>query len=341
MTAPRQVDARDGQDGQAVRWGVLSTAKIGARAVIPAIREAANARLAAIASRDPLRAEAIIARDPGVTIYGSYEALLEDPDIEAVYIPLPNAMHAEWSMRAMEAGKHVLCEKPLGITPEQVRQMAEVSRRTGKLLMEGFMYRFHPQIRWVLEQARAGHIGRVRLVRSAFVFDIRGRPNDIRLRASLGGGSMMDIGCYPLNFARAVFGGAPREVAARVQVPPGSEVEMAAGAVLDYGDGRMAVMDCSFELPRTFFAEISGDEGRIYLPNLFTPGLQNTVVRHVSGDETVDRTFAGVDQYTLEIEHFSACVRTGEQPFLTLGDALEQAETIERIYQAAGYQQPW
>ena len=324
-----------------VRWGVLGAAKIGARAVIPAIAEASNATLVAVASRDLPRAQALVADYPGARALASYEALLQDDEIEAVYIPLPNSMHVEWAIRALEAGKHVLCEKPLGVTSDEVRRIRTASERTGRLVMEAFMYRFHPQIRWTLEQLAAGRIGAVRLVRSAFVFDLHSRPNDIRLQGALGGGSLMDVGCYPLSFCRVVFGGPPREIAARVVVPPGSDVELAMGAALDFGDGRLGIIDSSFMLPREFFAEVVGERGRIFLPGPYTPGRAETVVRVIVGDETVERHFTGIDQYMLEVESFSADIRRGAQPFITLEDSLEQAESIERIYAAAGYTPPW
>ena len=327
--------------GDPVRWGVLSTAKIGVRATLPAIAEASNARLVAVASRDEARARAVASDYPGARALDSYEALLDDDEVEAVYIPLPNSLHVEWTVRALEAGKHVLCEKPLGVTADEVRRIRAASERVGRRVMEAFMYRFHPQIRWTLEQLAAGRIGAVRLVRSAFVFDLHSRPNDIRLQGALGGGSLMDVGCYPLNFCRAVFGGSPHEIAARVIVPPGSSVELAMGAALDFGDGRLGMIDSSFMLPREFFAEVVGERGRIFLPGPYTPGRAESVVRVVIGDETVERHFTGIDQYTLEIESFSASIRQGTPPFISLDDSLEQAESIERIYDAAGYTPPW
>lgn len=330
-----------GRRDDPVRWGVLSTAKIGVRAVIPAIAEASNAQLVAIASRDITRAEAVAASYPGVRALDSYEALLGDSEIEAVYIPLPNSMHVEWTIRALAAGKHVLCEKPLGITPEEVRRIRAASEQANRWVMEAFMYRFHPHIRWTLEQLAAGRIGLVKLVRSAFVFDLQSRPNDIRLKGALGGGSLMDVGCYPLNFCRAVFGGPPREVAARVIVPPGGEVELSVGAVLDFGEGRMSVIDSSFTLPRACSAEIVGERGRITLPTPYTPGRAETVVRIETDDETLERRFAGIDHYVLEIEGFSGNIRHGAAPFISLEDSLEQAESIESIYAAAGYTPPW
>jgi predicted dehydrogenase len=250
-------------------------------------------------------------------------------------------MHAEWAIRALEAGKHVLCEKPLGITPDEVRRIRAASEQANRWVMEAFMYRFHPQIRWALEQVAAGRIGAARMVRSSFVFDLHSRPGDIRLQGALGGGSMMDVGCYPLNFCRAVFGGPPREIAAHVIVPPGGEVEMTIGAVLDFGEGRMGVIDASFSLPRGFFAEVVGERGRVVLPAPFTPGHAETVVRIETGDETLERHFSGIDQYMLEVEGFSRGIRHEIAPFISLDDSLEQAESIERIYAAAGYTPPW
>lgn len=323
-----------------LRWGVLSTANIGVKMVIPAIVAARNGQLVAIASRDKAQAEHVSGGNIAIHAYGSYEALLNDPEVEAVYIPLPNGLHLEWTVRAAEHGKHVLSEKPLGVTADEVRRMRDACRAAGVLLMEAFMYRFHPQIRWALDQIAAGAIGEPRVVRSAFAFDIRSRPNDIRLKADLAGGSLMDVGCYPLSFSRAVFGGAPKEIAARVSVPAGSEVERTVAAVLDYGEGRMALIDCSFEQPPHQFAEVVGTQGRLILPRPFTPGRAEAIVRIERGNESVERRFAAVDHYQLEVEHFGDCVREGTPPYLTLDDSIEQAEVIEAIYRAGDYQWP-
>ncbi len=335
-------DEQTATDLPLVRWGVLSAANIGLKAVIPAIQASRNGRLAAVASRELARAERIALREPGVRAYASYEALLDDPDIEAVYIPLPNALHAEWAIRAMQAGKHVLCEKPLGVTAAEVTQMYAASKAAGVTLMEAFMYRFHPQIRWAQEQIAAGRIGAPRVARASFVFDIRSNPENIRLDGSLAGGSLMDVGCYPLSFCRIAFGAPPLAlagVAARVSVPSGSEVERGTYAILDYGEARLGMFDSSFELPWGQFAEVVGDRGRLTIPRPFTPGRAETVVRIEVGDEVIERRFEAVDQYQLEVEHFADCARTGAQPYLTEADATTQAATIEAVYRAASY--PW
>ncbi|HEX8996323.1 MAG TPA: Gfo/Idh/MocA family oxidoreductase [Ktedonobacterales bacterium] len=322
------------------RWGVISTANIGVKAVIPAIQASRNGELVAIGSRDLARAERVALRERGVRAYGSYEALIDDEAVQAIYIPLPNAQHLEWTIRALRAGKHVLCEKPLGLTVDETRRMFDVSAESGALLMEAFMYRFHPQITWAREQVAAGRIGPVRLIRSAFVFDIRSNPDNIRLKASLGGGSLMDVGCYPLSLCRLFFGNAPVRAVALMTEPAGAEVEMGVSAALDFGEGRRAVIDSSFELPWRQFAEIIGEKGRISILFPFTPGRVETSVRVDVGEEAWERRFPAVDQYQLEVEHFADCIQRGETPAITRADSLDQAQAIETIYAAAGYRWP-
>src|SRR5579884_2878267 len=210
-----------------VRWGVISVANIGVKHVIPAMLAASNAQLVAVASRNPQRAMDIFQNMPDARIYGDYERLLADPEVEAIYIPLPNSLHAEWSIRALQAGKHVLCEKPLAVTAEQGANMLRAARERNLVLIEAFMYRFHPQIVWALEQVYNGRLGTIKLVRASFSFDVRPRPHDIRLQASLAGGSLMDVGCYPLNLCRAVYRQTPLAVGARVYAPAVGEVERA------------------------------------------------------------------------------------------------------------------
>jgi predicted dehydrogenase len=323
-----------------VRWGILGVARIGVRAVVPAMLAASNARIVALSSRDLARAEAAAADLRGAKAYGSYAAMLNDPEVEAVYIPLPNGLHAEWVTHAAAAGKHVLCEKTLGLTPEETRAMVGVCEQAGVLLMEAFMYRHHPQIVWALSEVAAGRVGAVQLVRAGFGFNIAERPNDIRLVASLGGGSLLDVGCYALNFARAVYGRGPISAAAQVVVPAGSEVERSVAAALDFGHGQLALIDGDFLAPRHHFAEVVGDKGRLLIPRPFTPGTNETVVQIELGDETFERRFEGVDQYRLEVERFGEAIRAGTPPFLPPSDAIQQADAIAAIYAAADYAWP-
>jgi predicted dehydrogenase len=324
-----------------VRWGVLSVANIGVKRVIPAILASSNGQLMAVASRNLQRARELFAHFPQVRLYEAYESLLEDPEIEAIYIPLPNSMHAEWTIKALEAGKHVLCEKPLAITATQGATMVEVARANDRLLMEAFMYRFHPQTVWALEQVQAGRIGTVKLVRASFAFNVMlpPRPRDIRLQAALAGGSLMDVGCYPVNFCRAVFGHPPIAVAARVYQPGDSLVELSANAVLDFGDGRFGLIDSSFDLPTRQVAEIYGEAGSISIREPFVPGnAEAEVVLKLEG-QTIHQHITPVDQYQLEVEHFGASVRSGTQPAFSLAETVENLATIEAIYQSASY--PW
>jgi D-xylose 1-dehydrogenase (NADP+, D-xylono-1,5-lactone-forming) len=325
-----------------VRWGVLSVANIGVKRVIPAMLASSNGLLVAVASRNLHRARELLAHIPYVRIYAAYESLLDDPEIEAVYIPLPNSLHAEWTIKALEAGKHVLCEKPLAVTANQGATMVEAARANDKLLMEAFMYRFHPQTIWALEQVHAGRIGTVKLVRSSFAFNIMlpPRPHDIRLQAALAGGSLMDVGCYPVNFCRAVYGHSPVTVAARVYTPAEGEVELSANAVLDFDDGCFGLIDSSFELPTRQVAVIHGEAGSISIREPFLPGNAGAEVVLTLEGQTIHQHIAHVDQYQLEVEHFGASVRSATQPAFSLTETIENLATIEAIYQSAGYTWP-
>jgi predicted dehydrogenase len=325
-----------------VRWGILGAANIAVKYVAPAIVTSSNGELVAVASRNPARGRDAYAFVPGVRVYSDYESLINDPEIDAIYNPLPNSLHAEWSIRALQAGKHVLCEKPLAVTVEEGEQMVEAARASGKLLMEAFMYRFHPQTVWTLKQIAEGRIGKVRLIYSSFSFNIMNppRPKDIRLQAALAGGSLMDVGCYPINFCRAVYGHSPVAASARVYTPAGYEVELSANAVLDYGDGRFALIDSSFDLPARQVAQVIGEAGKITIPVPFTPGMHEaTVILSVEG-QTIHQHFAPVDQYRLEVEHFASCIQFGHTPALSLPVSLENLATIEAIYRSAGYEWP-
>ena len=203
------------------------------------------------------------------------------------------------------------------------------------------MYRYHPQTLWALEQVHAGRIGTVKLVHASFAFNIMqsSHPHNIRLQAALAGGSLMDVGCYPVNFCRAVFGHPPSAVASRVYKPDDGQVELTTNAVLDFGDGRIGMIDSSFDLPTRQVAEIHGENGSISIPLPFTPvDVEVEVILSLEG-QTIHQHIARVDQYRLEVEHFAACVRSGTQPVFDLTETLENLARIEAIYRSAGY--PW
>lgn len=327
-------------EGRPVRWGVLSAANIGVSSVGPAILAASNAELVAVGSNDARQAAEKYAFAPDVRIERSYQKVIDDPEIEAIYVPLPNGLHAEWSIKALEVGKHVLCEKPMAATRDEGAMMVDAARAHNVLLMEAFMYRFHPQTEWVLEQIRQGAIGPVRLVRSSFTINILSRPNDIRFKPELAGGSMMDVGCYPLNLCRAVFGRTPESVAARVHVKGATSVDYSTSAVLDYGEGCFGMIDSSFEMLQRQGAEIVGERGIITVPVPFTPGDREMTVFVFKDGQIEEQSFAAVDQYRLQVEHFSRCIRTGEDPQLSVSETLENLTTVEAIYAAAGLDWP-
>lgn len=324
-----------------VRWGVLSVANIAVKRVIPAIVASRSEKLVAVASRNAQRARELFAQQPDVRIYHDYQSLIDDPEIEVMYNPLPNSLHSRWTIKALLAGKHVLCEKPLAMTAEEGALMIEAARTSGKLLMEAFMYRFHPQMIWALEQIHSGRLGEIRMVRASFFFNILlpVRPNDIRLQPQLGGGSLMDVGCYPVNFCRAVYGKPPTAVAARIYAAEPGAVEHTTAAVLDFGEGRIGQIDSSFGLPTRQLAEVIGEEGSLSMPLPFVTGSHETEVILSLEGQTIHQKIQHADPYRLEIEHFGACVRTGTQPAFNLDETLENLATLEAIYQSAGH--PW
>src|SRR5579859_6820270 len=252
MSSPRPESDRD----RPVGWGLLSTARINAK-LLAGAPEAPGASFLAVASRDGARAEAH-AEEHGIPrAYGDYGALLADPEVEAVYISLPNSLHVEWTVRALEAGKHVLCEKPLSRRSAEVEHAFAVAERQGRLLMEAFMYRHHPQTTRVQELVAAGAIGRLRLIRGAFSFPL-GDPSDVRLQAALDGGSLMDVGCYCVNAAR-LLAGEPTRVMAE-QAPGGHGVDIVLAATMRFRHDVVAHFDCGLALSERDELEVVGEE---------------------------------------------------------------------------------
>lgn len=291
-----------------IRWGVLGVASIAVRTVIPAIQNARGARLVAIASRTPARAAEAAAR-LGVRPYGSYEALLADSEVDAVYIPLPNALHREWTIRSAAAGKHVLCEKPLGLTAQEGREMIAACRVHGVHLMEAFMYRFHPRTAKVAQLAASGTVGELRLVRAAFTFTIREPQTNIRFSPELGGGSLYDVGCYGVNISRMLLG-EPAEVFAWGEIG-GQGVDEAVVALLRFDTRRIAVVDCGLRILRREEVEIVGTAGRFVVPKAFLPGTADAEFHHFHDAEESRILVRGTNQTQVMVEAFCEAVRTG------------------------------
>lgn len=311
-----------------VRWGLLSTARINA-AVIPGLKESPDSELVAVASRTDERA-AEYAREWDVPrAHGSYEALLEDPDVEAVYISLPNGPHVEWSVRALDAGKHVLCEKPLARDPADVERAFDAADRAGRLLVEAFMWRHHPQTHRLLELVRGGAIGELRLVRTTFSFMLR--AEDVRLDPLLAGGSLMDVGCYCVGGAR-LLAGEPVQASA-LQVLGRSGVDMRLAGTLVFPGEVLAQIDCAFDLPSRQGLEAVGSEGTIQVATPWGIDAPGMFLDSGGNSERIDVEPA--DRYRLQSDNFSRAIRGLEPPLLGRADALGQARAIDALYRSA------
>jgi xylose dehydrogenase (NAD/NADP) len=314
-----------------VRWGILGVANIAVVKVIPAMQRSALTPVVAIASRDAARARAAADSLGIARAYGSYQELLDDPDVDAIYNPLPNHLHVPWSIRAAKAGKHVLCEKPLALTAAEADAIAAAAGRAGVLVMEAFMYRHHPQTLQLKALVDGGAIGRLTLVRGAFTFALS-RPGDVRLVAALGGGSLWDVGCYPVSMSRFLAGREPRVVAG-VQRLHASGIDEAFYGSLDFGDVH-AQFDCGFCAPLRTHLEVVGTTGAIAVSAPFKPGLEETMVVTRDGQtETVPVT--GEPLYSGQIENFADAVLLGRPQRIPLSDSRANVAAITALYEAA------
>jgi xylose dehydrogenase (NAD/NADP) len=313
----------------AVAWGFLSTARIN-RKVLAGARASDVVDVLAVASRDRARAEAH-ARENGIErAYGSYEELLADPDLEAVYISLPNSMHVEWSIRALEAGKHVLCEKPLTRRAHEAEEAFDAAERVGRLLTEGFMYRHNPQTAQLRELVTGGAVGRLQLIRAAFSFPVEGATN-VRLDRELDGGALMDVGCYCVSGAR-LLAGEPERVYGE-QVLGDSGVDVLFAGTLRFPGGVVAQVDSGLHLPHRDELEAIGDEGSLFLDDPWhctDPGIE---LRR--GDEVERIAVEPANSYRLELENLSLAIRGEAEPLLGREDAVGQARALEALYRSA------
>jgi len=321
------------RDGK-IQWGVIGTANIGRRAVNPAIKASANGELLAVASRTA-EAAADFAADGGIPRhYGSYAALLEDPDIDAVYIPLPNSLHREWTIRAAEAGKHVLCEKPLALTAAECREMSEAAARHGVHLMEAFMYRFHPRIARLGEMLAAGAAGEIRMIQSVFTFRLT-RPDNIRFSAALGGGALLDVGCYCVNVSRTLAGAEPVEVQAFANWTD-SGVDAMMSGTLRFPGGVLASFECGLDSKRRESVEVGGTEASLRIEDAFLPGTGDVgIEERRDGAAPVRHVIGGTDEYRHMVEHFADCVLTGAPPRYPADEAARNMRVIEALYASA------
>jgi len=313
----------------AVKWGIISTADIN-RKVIPGAHASAKVDLVGVASRDQARADAYAKQWEIPRAYGSYEALLADPEIEAVYISLPNTLHCEWSIRALEAGKHVLCEKPLSRHTHEAEAAFDAAERAGRLLMEAFMYRHNPQTKRLKQLVDEGAIGELRLVRSVFSYSLYDQSN-IRLRPEVEGGSLMDVGCYNVSGSRLV-GGEPERVFGEAWFGPTGTDWVFTGTLRFPGDV-IGLFHCGTALPEQDELEVIGSDGSLFVDDpwhCIVPGIE---LRHNDAVERIEVEHA--DSYQLELENLSDAIRGEGAPLLGRGDAVGQARALEALYASA------
>lgn len=318
-----------------VGWGVLGCGNISESQFIPAVGKAVNARLVALGSRDAARASELADRFHAERAHGGYNELLEDAGVRAVYIAVPNSFHKEWTIKAAQKGKHVLCEKPMALNEDECRAMIDACRDNGVLLMEAFMYRYHPQHRRLKEILSSGAMGEVRLIRSSFCFPLDLSGFNVRSSQELGGGSLMDLGCYTVNFSRWTMGTEPVAVSAWAAFSEKFGVDMSFGAILDFSGGRRGVIDCGFDTARKHAAEVVGTRGRIEAPAPWRPNGNPGILRIITEGEVQEETLGPANAYTAEIEHFSDCILHGTQPLTPGEDGRMNMRVIDACYRSA------
>ncbi len=317
-----------------VKWGIISTAKIAREHVIPGIQAGQYTEMYAIASRDRDVAARVAEQLSIPTVYGSYEELLADPAVQAVYNPLPNHLHVEWSMKAAEAGKHILCEKPLGVNAQDAEKLVNYCRERGVLLMEAFMYRTHPQ--WVMakEYVKNGKIGDLKAIQVFFSYMNRD-PNNIRNRGDLAGsGGLMDIGCYPVSLSRFIFDAEPKRVMALVNRDPEMKIDILSSAILEFERGH-ATFTCSTQMTPYQRVNILGTEGRFEIEIPFNaPENRSTNIYYFSNDGAETRTLAPCHQYQIEVDLFSKAILNGTPLPTPPGDAVANMRTLDALFRS-------
>lgn len=308
-----------------VNWGVLGYARIAKNSIIPAIARADNARLYGVASRN----QADLPTGEWEQSYGDYAALLADPAIQAVYIPLPNSLHKEWVLRALEAGKHVLCEKPIGLTAAEAQEMQQAAVQHNRLLMEAFMYQYTDRVRVIKQVLESGALGDIRHINVSFRF-LLDRPNTIKMQPALGGGALYDVGCYPVNFIGMVTGRLPVRCKALCETDQGVDTNLS--ALLQYEDGLIANIHCGFNAYGRNYAEIIGTKGMLIVDK---PFLDDAGALHLHTAEGVrELPVSESDRYQAEIRHFSSAVLNQPSRLIPLDETVRNMQVLDMIHAA-------
>jgi xylose dehydrogenase (NAD/NADP) len=314
-----------------LNWGFLSTAKI-SKALVEPLRRSKRNTLVAVASRELEHAETYARAHKIPRAYGSYQALLADPDIDVIYNPLPNSLHTEWTIKAVQAGKHVLCEKPLALSIEEVDAMQMEAEIQGRLVVEALMYRSHAQTEKVREVIQDGQLGRIRLVRGSFTYGGTDEGN-YRLKAEMGGGCLWDVGIYPLSFARFVLGAEPEEVFGWQTAGP-TGVDQSFVAQLRFPGEIHMQFDCSMAAPYHVFMEIAGEEAALVIPQPFNPGLKNSLYLSRGGKNTIIPV-VGNATYVGEVEAMADAILDGKPPAVSLTDSRANVKVIAALFESA------
>jgi len=322
-----------------VVWGILSTANIGIKRVIPAILSGERGLIAAIASRDAERARDVAAHFSIARSYGSYQALLDDPQIEAIYNPLPNHLHVEWTVKALDAGKHVLCEKPIALNAMEAQSIVAARDRSGKHVIEAFMVRFHPQWHRVRSLVHDGRIGKVRALQSAFTFPVA-RPDNVRNRLEYGGGALYDVGCYPIVTARYLLGTEPERAIALVDRDPTLAVDRVTSGLVAFPGGEQLLLTSALQLALYQRVVILGTQGRIEILVPFTPPKEHACRILIDSGTSLDgrsaavEEFAPVDQYQLQCDLAAAAFRNDLAQEFPIEDAIANMRVIDALYRS-------
>jgi predicted dehydrogenase len=324
-----------------VRWGVLGVAGIAVKKVIPAMQKGEHCEIAAIASRDLNRAQEAAAALGIPKAYGSYQELIDDPEIEAIYNPLPNHLHLPWSSRAAEAGKHVLCEKPIGLNADEARQLLEVEKRTGVKIGEAFMIRTHPQWLRTRELIRSGAIGELHSISGYFSY-YNDDPANIRNVPEFGGGGLMDIGCYPINTSRFIFGTEPTRVSGLATLDPRLGTDRLTSAILEFPRGH-AIFTCSTQLVPYQRMQFFGTKGRIEIEIPFNAPVDRPCRIAIDSGEDVFgggiryEEFPTCDQYTIQGDLFSKAIRLGGDVPVPIEDSIRNMAVIDAIFRSSAH----
>jgi xylose dehydrogenase (NAD/NADP) len=314
-----------------LNWGLLSTAKIN-QALIKPLRASKRTRLLAVASRSISSAETYARAWKIPRAHGSYEALLNDPEIDVIYNSLPNHLHAEWTIKALRAGKHVLCEKPFALTLTEVDAMSLASHETGKVLAEAFMYRHHAQTLKVKEIVDSGVLGKLQLIKGAFTFTLT-REGNYRWMEDMGGGSIWDVGCYPISYARMIVGAEPLDVFGWQVTGQGGSDESFIGQ-MRFKDGIHMQFDCGFNSPSRSYIEIVGTDATLNIPDPFKPGVKNEV--HLIRNEEIQTIkIKGGELYLGEVEDMCDAILNNQSARISLADSYGNTATILALIQSA------